>query len=140
MTYARRMTPEMNLHIGHFVEKVEALQPSQSILIRATDPKHLNTVRNHFYSWCHLFNKKSLYRTYKESATTLRILRTETKPVEVIQDVPLSRTEEIVRDYLLDCEDEGEARDKIQVLLGRELITEDDVMPILLEFNRIQGD
>ena len=140
MTYARRMTPEMKLHIGHFIEKVEALKPSQSILIRATDSKHLNTVRNHFYSWCHLYNKKSLYRTYKESATTLRILRTETKAVEIIQDVPLSATEQIVHDYLLDCESEAEARDKIQVLLGKHIITEDDVMPVLLEFHRIQGD
>lgn len=140
MTYAHRMTPEMRLHIGHFIERVEALQPSQSIVIRATDPKHLNVVRNHFYSWCHLYDKKALYRTYKESANTLRILRTETKPVEIIQDVPLTKVEEYVRDYLLDCADEAAARDVIQVSLGKGLITEDDVLSILLEFKRVQGE
>lgn len=139
MSYAKRMTPEMRLYIGHIIEKIEALKPGQSILIKGNDERHINNVRNHFYSWCHLYDKKALYRTYKETPITLRILCLDTRPVEILQDVPLNKIEEFVRDHLLDCEDEHAARNKMQPALAQGIIDEDDVFSILMEFKRVQG-
>jgi len=139
LTYAKRLTPEMRLYLGHLIPKIEALKPSESLLLRGNDDKHINNVRNHFYAWCKLNDRKSLYKTYKETPTTLRIVCTDTRPVEIIQDVPLSSIEEFVRDYLLDCETEEEARAKIAPAIERGIITEDDTLPILLEFKRMLG-
>lgn len=139
MSYAKRMTPEMRMYLGHLLPRIEELKPTQSLLLRGNDERHINNIRNHFYSWCKLMDRKSLYRTYKETSTTLRIVCIDTRPAEIIQDVPLNSIEEFVRDYLLDCDTEEEARAKIAPAIERGIITENDTVPILLEFKRMLG-
>lgn len=136
MTYARKMTPRMELLIGHLVPRINDLKPGQSILIRGRDPVHLQQVRNQLYGYFSLFNLKRKFSTRRETAETLRVLCLETLPAEIIQEVPFTPTEHFVREFLLDCSTEHEARNELQIALGKGLINEEDIVPILDEFRR----
>ena len=136
MTYARKLTPRMETLIGHLVPRIHELKPGQSILIRGRSPEHLQQVRNQLYGYFHLFNLKRRYSTRRETSETLRVLCLELTPAEIIQEVPFTPAENFVRNYLLDCDSEHEARNELQVALGKGLIRDEDIVPILDEFRR----
>jgi len=139
MTYSKRMTEETSRYLGHIIPKILELKPSQSILIKGYDEKHINVVRNHFYSWCRLFDKKALYRTAKETATTLRIVCIETRPAEIIQEIPFTPAENFVIKNLLEIDDRAEAQELVLSAWQDGKIKEEDCVPIMEEWQRKQG-
>jgi hypothetical protein len=133
------MSP-LNPLIAPIVQKLDGMKPGQSILLKAKTSAQLNRTRNLLYVFFKDQNLKHSFSIRREPNLQLRIVCKETEALTLVQDIPFNAIECFVQDYLLDCPTEGEAQATVVAAAEQGLCADADVVPILDEWRRLQGD
>lgn len=134
------MKPTILEFIKPIVTKLQNLTPGQSLLFKAKTPTHLNRTRNLLYAYFREQNISSSFSIRREPNLQMRVVCKEAEPLTLVQEQPFTPVEKFVQNHLLDCASKTEATTIILAAARKGLCTDSDVVPILVEWTRLQGE
>lgn len=131
MSYPTQLNDAHMLILAPILETINSAKPGDFLTFTYETPRYCERVRQTFYTWCFLENKKALFKTRKLRPTVLQIELVSFQEPRV-QGAKLSPGEEFYIEHLLDITDQREA----QAIIDQACLEPPDALEAITEWRR----
>lgn len=134
MSYPKKLNPEAELLIAPALKRMHTMKPNDTFTINCNSKQHMQKVRYYIHAFMHIHGLKMLFKIKTLTPLKLIVIREDNRPIRLSESDPITETEEVVMDYLLETNTEEEAMEILTKLVGQEKLVWEQLPAIMREW------